>query len=102
MGQLFREQRGDNQGAPAESSIHSSHRKPPSIIGGSQRALTSGQKLSCVLQERGISVRELSIACGVSCSTLYRIMDGDALGYLDTWVKIAGHLGMEVSELVGK
>lgn len=54
------------------------------------------------MRERGVSVRELSIACGVSCSTVYRIMDGDALGYLDTWVKIAGHLGMEVSELVGK
>lgn len=101
MGQLFREQRGDNQGAPA-SPTHSSHKPPLSSDPGTARARTSGERLSSVMRERGVSVRELSIACGVSCSTVYRIMDGDALGYLDTWVKIAGHLGMEVSELVGK
>jgi len=53
------------------------------------------------MEEKGFSKRQLAIETGVSYRTVCRIVSGDRLGYLDTWMKFAEALGCEVGEIIG-
>ena len=52
------------------------------------------------MAERGVSRRQLALMSGVSYRTVCRIVSGDRLGYLDTWMRFADALGCEVGELI--
>lgn len=61
---------------------------------------STGEKLASRLSEAGMSKRQLAQEAGVSYRTVCRIVAGDKVGYLDTWMKFAGVLGCDVSEIV--
>lgn len=63
---------------------------------------STGEKLAEKLAESGKSKRWLAMKAGVSYRTVCRIVAGDKVGYLDTWMKFAEVLGCDVSELIGE
>jgi len=63
---------------------------------------TTGQRLAAKLAERGMSKRKLARDSQVSYRTVCRIMSGDRLGNLDTWLRFAEALQCDMSELIGE
>lgn len=63
---------------------------------------TSGQRLERYLYDHGKTKAQLSRESGVALVTLYRICNGDNIGSLDTWNRIAAALGCTVSEITGR
>ena len=62
---------------------------------------TTGGRLADAMAGRGFSKRRLARESGVSYRTVCRVTSGDRVGSLDTWMRFADALGMEVSELIG-
>ena len=62
---------------------------------------TTGQNLGKVLAERGVSKAKLSRDAEVSYKTVIRIVKGDRVGSLDSWMRFAEALDCETSELIG-
>ena len=62
---------------------------------------TTGDRLAEAMADGGFSKRRLARESGVSYRTVCRITSGDRVGSLDTWMRLADALGMEVSELIG-
>lgn len=60
----------------------------------------TGERLAAKMSERGVSKHQLALEAGVSYRTVCRIVSGDRLGYLDTWMRFAEALGCDVGELV--
>ncbi len=63
---------------------------------------TTGQRLAEKLAEKGMSKRRLARESQVSYRTVCRIISGDRLGNLDTWMRFADALGCDLSELIGE
>ena len=63
---------------------------------------TTGQRLAGKLAEKGMSKRRLARESQVSYRTVCRIIAGDRLGNLDTWMRFAKALGCDISELIGE
>ena len=66
---------------------------------GSNR--TTGETLAWKLTEYGVSRRGLARKSNVSYRTVCRIISGDRLGNLDTWMRFAEAVGCSVSDLIG-
>ena len=49
----------------------------------------------------GVSKRKLARDSRVSYRTVCRVIAGDRLGNLDTWMRFASALGCGVSEIIG-
>lgn len=62
----------------------------------------TGERLAEKLAEAGMSKRQLARDSHVSYRTVCRIVEGDRLGNLDTWMRFAEALGCDVSELTGE
>jgi len=62
---------------------------------------TTGQRLAEKLAEKGISKRKLARESQVSYRTVCRVMSGDRLGNLDTWIRFSEAIGCDISELIG-
>ena len=62
---------------------------------------TTGHRLAEKLAELGMSKRQLAFKSQVSYRTVCRIVAGDRLGNLDTWLRFAEALECDVSELIG-
>lgn len=76
-------------------------RQRTSVTHAEDPTATTGQKLESKLAERRMGKRQLARESGVSYRTVCRIVKGDRIGALDTWVKVARALGCDVSELIG-
>lgn len=63
---------------------------------------TTGDALAAKLAEARMSKRKLARESQVSYRTVCRIVSGDRLGNLDTWMRFAAALGCDVSELTGE
>lgn len=63
---------------------------------------STGQKLERYLYDHKISKYRLAKLSGVSEVTIYRLCNGDQIGQLETWQKIAQALGCKVSDITGK
>ena len=63
------------------------------------RTATTGDMLAEKMEECGMSKRRLAREAQVSYRTVCRIMAGDRLGNLDTWMRFADALGCDLSEL---
>lgn len=70
--------------------------KSNSIIGRS----STGAKLGMAMRDTGISKHQLCKATGISYTTVTRLMSGDRIGALDTWLKIADAMGMSLQDLL--
>ena len=62
---------------------------------------TTGRHLEAKMAELGISRRRLARESHVSYRTVCRILAGDRLGMLDTWMRFADAVGCSVSDLIG-
>lgn len=76
-------------------------RQCTSVTHAGDPTATTGQKLESKLAERHMGKRQLARESDVSYRTVCRIMKGDRIGSLDTWMKVASALGCDVSELIG-
>ena len=63
---------------------------------------TTGQRLEAKLAERHMGKRQLARKSNVSYRTVCRIVKGDRIGSLDTWMKVASALECDVPELIGE
>ena len=70
--------------------------KSNSIIGRS----STGAKLEMAMRDSGTSKHQLCRVTGISYTTVTRLMSGDRIGTLDTWLKIADAMGMSLQELL--
>lgn len=61
-----------------------------------------GSNLRLILDERGISFRQLSDGTGVARVTLYHISNGHRSGNITTLWAIADYLDVSLDELVGR
>ena len=62
----------------------------------------TGKNLARMLEDRGMSKRRLARESQVSYRAVCRIVSGDRLRNLDTWMRFAKVLGCSVSELIGE
>lgn len=61
----------------------------------------SGERLARAMEERGVSVAQLSEMAGLHTSTIYRMLnEGAAKGYVASWQVVATCLGVPLSELL--
>jgi len=56
--------------------------------------------LAAKLAELGVSKRKLARDSHVSYRTVSRILSGDRVGYLDTWMRFAEALGCPLGDLL--
>lgn len=63
---------------------------------------STGQKLERYLYDHQVSKYRLATMAGVDMATVYRLCNGDQIGNLDTWQKIAQALGCKVSDITGR
>lgn len=70
-------------------------------MGGSIHG-TTGFNLAAKLAEKGCSKRRLARESQVSYRTVCRVVSGDRVGSLDTWMRFADALDCDVSELIGE
>lgn len=61
---------------------------------------TTGQKLAEKLAERGISKHGLARESQVSYRTVCRVVSGDRVGTLDTWMRIAAALDCNLDDII--
>lgn len=61
-----------------------------------------GSNLRLILEERGISFRQISEGAGVARVTLYHISNGRRDGNITTLWAIADYLDVSLDELVGR
>ena len=61
-----------------------------------------GSNLRLILEERGISFRQISDGTGVARVTLYSIANGQRSGNITTLLAIADYLDVSLDELVGR
>lgn len=57
-------------------------------------------KLSEIMREQGVTVKELADATGVSESAIWRLRNGQRGGDVYTWKSIAEYLGVTLDELL--
>ena len=62
---------------------------------------STGERLAERLEEIGMTKSHLAAESQVSYRTICRIISGDRLGNLDTWLRICKAIGCEISDLVG-
>lgn len=63
---------------------------------------TSGQRLERYLYDHGVSKYALARKSGVTEVTIYRICNGECIGNLETWTRIAQALETTVSAITGR
>ena len=61
--------------------------------------MSTGEKLERKLAEKGMGKHELARESQVSYRTICRIVSGDRVGNLDTWMRIADAIGCDLSEI---
>ncbi len=61
-----------------------------------------GSNLRLILEERGISFRQISDGTGVARVTLYHISNGHRNGNITTLLAIADYLAISLDVLVGR
>ena len=79
------------------------HYASPYAMGTSNRIdaeWTTGTRLKRYLASRGISRNALVKASGVPHQTVSRIMSGDRIGSLNTWMRISAALHCSLSEII--
>jgi DNA-binding Xre family transcriptional regulator len=57
-------------------------------------------KLVCAMARKGMNDADLAEATGISRMTVNRLKNKATPGRMDTWLKIAKALGVELSEIV--
>lgn len=61
---------------------------------------STAQKLKSAIDAKGYSRLQLSKKSGVSYVTICRMLQNDRHGYLDTWLKIADTLNIDLGDLL--
>lgn len=54
-----------------------------------------------ILESRGVSQAELCRRTGLDKDTVRRLLSGDRIGMLDTWMRIFDALGIEPNDVLG-
>lgn len=62
--------------------------------------MTTGARLTALMEERGVGVRELHRRTGVSITTIRKLRAGHLAGNLLTWALVSRALGVSVGYLV--
>lgn len=62
--------------------------------------MTTGEKLSRIMDEKGVSVRELQRRTDLSISAIRRLRRGDMVGNLYSWNAVAKALGVHVDDFL--
>lgn len=63
--------------------------------------MTQGDELRRIMQDRGVTIVELSEESGIARSTISRMLRSGE-GMLYSWRAVARVLGVKVSELIGE
>lgn len=63
---------------------------------------TTGQNLEYQLEKRGVSKHMLARKSGISYRTICRLVSGDKIGSLHTWIMISRALHCTLGELTGE
>lgn len=63
--------------------------------------MTTGDELRRIMEDRGVTIVELSEESGVARSTISRMLRSGE-GMLYSWRAVARALGVKVSELIGE
>lgn len=62
--------------------------------------MTTGERLSRIMEERGVSVRELARRTGLSLSAIRKLRGSHMVGNLYTWNVIAKALDVSVDDFL--
>ena len=62
--------------------------------------MTTGENLVSIMENKGISKRELSRKTNLSPSTITRITRGDMNGSLHTWNTVCQAVGIRIDEVI--
>lgn len=62
--------------------------------------MATNEALSRLMDERGVSVRDLARATGLSLASVRRLRAKDMSGNLHTWVLVADALGVKVDDVL--
>lgn len=62
--------------------------------------MTTGERLSEIMTEKGVSVRELSRRTGLSLSAIRKLRGSHMVGNLYTWNEIAKALDVSVDDFL--
>jgi transcriptional regulator with XRE-family HTH domain len=63
---------------------------------------TLGERLTTLLEQRGLSHNEIARRCGIKQPSISRIIRGEQMPKLDTLQAIARHLHVSVAQLIGE
>lgn len=62
--------------------------------------MTTGERLSSIMEAKGVSVRELHRRTGISISAIRKLRSGHMIGNLYTWNEVAKALEVSVDEFI--
>ena len=64
--------------------------------------MTTGERLSEIMTEKGVSVRELARETGLSLASVRRLRRGRMEGNLYSWALVAKALGVSVDDFISE
>ena len=70
------------------------------MIHAEGKAVTTGEKLAAYMKEHGFSQRWLSRETGIYMNTITRILRGDKLGNIHTWMAFADAMGCTLDDIL--
>lgn len=62
--------------------------------------LNTGDRLCRIMDEKGVSVRELSRRTNLSISSIRRLRKGHLVGNLHTWVEVMNALDASIDDML--
>lgn len=64
--------------------------------------MTTGERLALYMRKHGISKRYLSNKTGIYINTITRIMRGDKVGNIHTWLALAEAMGCTLDDILNE
>lgn len=64
--------------------------------------MTTGEQLALYMRKHGISKRYLSSKTGIYINTITRIMRGDKVGNIHTWLALAEAMGCTLDDILNE